>query len=348
VNEIYLQFLELANSVFKRRWAALLMAWVVCLAGWTFVVSRPNVYTASTRLYIDTGSVLQPLLKGLAIEEAAQPELEVLKRSLTSRSNLEKVARMTDLDLMATTPSQMERLLDSLRGRTRVVAQGASVISISYSDLDPVRARDVVSGITDIFIESNLGQNREEIEGAQIFLDRQIEQYERALEAAERRLADFKEEKLSILPNKDNYQFRIEELRSEIDDAEASLERARVRRAELRQTLNEAPVSDTAAQIFEAEQELNDLRTRFTERHPDVVALRRKIDVLREMNEASADKLDGMTRGRPVNQATGGSQTSEGGANYSNLRLELSRSEADVAAYADKVERLKQLLVTTK
>jgi uncharacterized protein involved in exopolysaccharide biosynthesis len=174
VNELYTQFLELANAVWRRRWMALLVAWIICIAGWAFVVSKPNFYTSTARLYVDTESILSPLLKGLAVEENVRPEIEVLKRSLTSRSNLEKVARLTDLDITATTPAQMQFLLNSIKSRTSLESQGLSVVSISYTDLDPVRARDVTAALTDIFIEMNLGEDREEFEDAQLFLDRQI------------------------------------------------------------------------------------------------------------------------------------------------------------------------------
>ena len=339
MNELYTQFLELANAVWRKRWMALLVAWIICIAGWAFVTSKPNFYTSTARLYVDTESILSPLLKGLAVEENVKPEIEVLNRSLTSRSNLEKVARLTDLDITATTPAQMQYLLDSIKSRTTLESQGLSVISISYTDRDPVRARDVTAALTDIFIEMNLGENREEFDDAQLFLDRQIEQYEKALGAAEQRLANFKEEKLSMLPNQDNYQFRVEELRAQVDEAAGSLRRARINRDEIRRRLNQAPVSETSSRIFEAEQELSELLTRYTERHPDVIALRRKIEVLKGRNQASSDEgsagdsLGGLS---PIRAGSAG----EADGGYSQLRLELGQAEADVAAYQDRVNRL--------
>src|SRR5262249_38268675 len=157
------------------------------------VISKPSTYTASTRIFLDTATLLKPLLEGLAIEPDVNTELEVMKQTLTTRSNLEKVARITDLDITAATPVEMERLLDGLRNRTIVQTDGRFLLSISYRDTDPVRARDVVQALTRVFIDTNLGTTREEIADAEIFLDRQIAQYEKALETAEQQLVKFKE-----------------------------------------------------------------------------------------------------------------------------------------------------------
>ena len=252
------------------------MAWAVCLLGWTFVVSRPETYTASTRIFLDTATFLKPLLEGLAIERDVTTELEVMRQTLTTRANLEKVARLTDLDVLATTPAQMERLIDGLRARTDIETDGRFLLTIKYQDPDPVRARDVVEAIGRTFIDNNLGSTREEMESAQLFLDRQIELYERELVAAEQRLARFKEERLSKLPDQENYRFRIDEMRSQLEEAQANLKRARTRQAQLRHRLEQAPVSADTLQFFEAEQELARLRSLYTEKHPEVIAARRK------------------------------------------------------------------------
>ncbi len=331
MGELYGQLIALANAAWKRRWSALVSAWIVCLIGWTFVVSRPDFYTASTRVFLDTATFLQPLLEGLAIERDVTTELEVMRQTLTTRANLEKVARLTDLDVLAATPSQMERLLDGLRNRIQVETDGRFLLTIKYQDTDPVRARDVVEAISRTFIENNLGTTREEIESAQLFLDRQIELYQRELIAAEQRLARFKEERLSKLPDQESYRFRIDEMRSQLEEAEANLKRARTRQAQLRRRLEEAPISAGTLQIAEAEQELARLRSLYTERHPEVIAARRQLEILRS-EPLSYD----LSASMPASADEARQQVS--------LEVALSEAEADAAAYADQVGRLRERL----
>src|SRR5262245_6949072 len=99
VHELYTQFLHLLNAVWHRRWAALGASWLVAVLGWALVVALPNTYTSSTRIFIDATSIMKPVLEGLAIDWDLNLDPEVMKQTLTTRANLERVARMTDLDL---------------------------------------------------------------------------------------------------------------------------------------------------------------------------------------------------------------------------------------------------------
>ena len=44
------------------------MAWLVAIVGWVAVQFVPDTYTARTQVYVDTESLLQPLLAGLAVD----------------------------------------------------------------------------------------------------------------------------------------------------------------------------------------------------------------------------------------------------------------------------------------
>jgi polysaccharide chain length determinant protein (PEP-CTERM system associated) len=334
MNQTYVQLIEISNAVWKRRWKALSVAWVICLLGWLFVVSKPDFYTSSTRIFLDTASVLKPLLEGLAVERDSKIELEVMKQTLTTRASLEKVARKTDLDIFATNPVQMQRLLDGLKGRTTVNTEGAFLLVISYRDTDPVRARDVVQAIGETFIESNLGENRAEIEDAQIFLDRQIAEYERALRISEERLAKFKETELSTLPDQQNYLFRLEQMRAELSEAESDLQLARVQRGRLLKQVEQAPASEQAIEIVKAEQELKQMLTKFTQQHPDLLAQKRKIALLREEGNVSPSEE---ARAR---RALAG-EASVSWEKYNDAQLKLGEVETLLAGHSERVRRLR-------
>jgi len=57
-----------ARSVWRQRWLVLLAAWIVSVAGWTYVTQIPDQYEAEARVHVDTQSILRPLLEGLAVE----------------------------------------------------------------------------------------------------------------------------------------------------------------------------------------------------------------------------------------------------------------------------------------
>ena len=83
----------------------------------------------------------------------------------------------------------MDLLLEGLRNRTSVLATRENLFSIGYSDSEPQRAHDVVQALLAIFVESNIGENRKDLDFAQDFIEDQIEDYERKLQEAENELA---------------------------------------------------------------------------------------------------------------------------------------------------------------
>jgi polysaccharide chain length determinant protein (PEP-CTERM system associated) len=180
MQELLDQVISFVRGAWRFRWYFHLIAWPICIAGWAFVYKMPDQYEASARVYVDTQSVLRPLLRGLAVQTNIEREVEVMTRTILSRPNLEKIARMTDMDLEAKTPEDMEKLLDRLRraihfssGRSR-----ENLYTITYVDKDPERGKQVVQSLLTLFVETSLGDTRKDTNVAQRFLDDQIKEYE--------------------------------------------------------------------------------------------------------------------------------------------------------------------------
>ena len=68
MNEQITQLYGYLHGMWRYRWSALVIAWIVALLGWPLVFSLPDQFMAKTVVYVDTTSVLKPLLNGLAHE----------------------------------------------------------------------------------------------------------------------------------------------------------------------------------------------------------------------------------------------------------------------------------------
>src|SRR4051812_26300264 len=105
-------FRSYLRMIWLYRWVMLLVAGIICIAGWFVVLAMPNQYQVNAKLFIDTRSMLRPLLKGLVINDSLlQDTVALMRRTLLTRPNLEELARRTDLDLMAKTPAEFDRLI---------------------------------------------------------------------------------------------------------------------------------------------------------------------------------------------------------------------------------------------
>ena len=355
MDNVYSQFLFYANSLWRRRWLAVGVAWIMCLLGWFATALIPDTYTSSGRIYVDTSNTLRPLLEGLAVETDVGAEVRVMQQTLLSRPNLEAVARMTDLDITATTPGEIEKLLDSLHKRTTIRAEQSNLFTISFADADPQLARDVVQALITIFVESNLGQSRTEMDAARRFIDRKISEYSKQLEEAEQRLAVFKQSNLNLLPGQAGYHARLERAEQDLVNAEIDLKDAVTRSTVLRRELetmpeviestseiigvftgSQGPPSDVAVRLFEIEKQLDDMLTQYTAKHPDVVRLKRRLAVLEEemAKELSAD-------GGPMGAAPQAPTTRNTEPNpvFAEVKLRLIQEESDIETLKSRVNR---------
>ena len=114
MNEQLIQIYGYLHGMWRYRWSALLVTWLLALGAWIYVFMLPNQYSAKAVVYIDTTSVITPLLKGLAPETDTQNELAVMSRVLLSRANLLTVIRETDMDLEINSPEERELLVEEL------------------------------------------------------------------------------------------------------------------------------------------------------------------------------------------------------------------------------------------
>src|ERR1700730_17271749 len=91
--EVVEQLLAILRGMWQRRWIGLGVAWLAAIIGTIVVFRLPDKYEASARVYVDTQSLLQPLMAGMAISPDAGQQVSILSRLLLSRPNLEKIIR---------------------------------------------------------------------------------------------------------------------------------------------------------------------------------------------------------------------------------------------------------------
>ena len=350
--EIVSQILTYALAAWRRRGIAIAITWIMAAIGWSVVALMPDNYRSSAIVHVDTASVLEPLLSGLTVDLDLQAEVELMQRTLLSRPNIETVLRDTDLDLSADTVAESDQLIQDLTTAISVRRQGDDLFNISFEHHDPQLARDVVQSLLTIFVERNLGHSRGDMDAARRFIENQIEIYEVKLTEAERRIADFRQRNMGVLQGRNTPMQSFEDSRQRVEDLRAQLREAQVRRTTLKRELDNipqflpaettgfgsGPPTNTAVQIMEAEEALDILKARYTDKHPDVIAAKRRLDSLlnQQEKELAAAAETTATLGADSDPAI---DTPTGASNpiYEQLKVQLVDQEASIASLRDRV-----------
>jgi polysaccharide chain length determinant protein (PEP-CTERM system associated) len=193
MQEIVQQVLVILRGMWKFRWPGLVVAWVGAIIGVVVVMKIPDQFEATARIYVDTDSILKPLMAGLTVQPNVEQQIGMLSRTLISRPNLEKLIRMADLDLKNAGRNDQEALIQKLTDGIRIsTAGGLNLYSMSYRDSEPERAKRVIQSMVSIFVESGLGTSRKDTDSAKTFLNEQIKTFEARLEEAEARMKEFR------------------------------------------------------------------------------------------------------------------------------------------------------------
>src|SRR5215471_1422984 len=180
MDELLRQAISILHGMWHRRWIGLVAAWILAIAGTVFVMRLPDVYEASARIYVDTQSVLKPLMQGLAVQPNVDQQVMILSRTLISRPNVEKLIRMADVDLGLKSKADQDAKVDDLMKTLKIAGTGGdNLYTLSYRDANPDQAKRLVQSLVSIFIESNLGDKRKDSDSAKKFIEAQIKVYER-------------------------------------------------------------------------------------------------------------------------------------------------------------------------
>ncbi len=333
MHEVLAQLRGHAIGVWRHRWYVIIAAWIISIVGWIVIYNIPDRFEATARVYVNTQSLLKPLLAGLAVQPNTNQQVAVMANTLINRPNLEKVARMTDIDLGAKTPAQMESVINGLGERIRLQGIGPDDYMIAYENKDPALAKKVVQSLLSIFVESGLGNNRKDIASSQKFIEEQLKEYESKLVDAENALKEFKQKNVGIMRGEtgQDYYAELVAAKSQVNDAALSLREAEDRRNSLKQQLSgDDPtlLSDVTesnsslkydARIEALNKDLDTLRLKYTEQHPDIVATKRLIA------ELEASKAKDLKLKKPSSNLTQSSF-------YQQLNLSLAEAEANAAS----------------
>lgn len=359
MQELLAQLSSIARGMWRFRWAGVLVAWVVAAVATVVVFRIPNQYESSARIYVDTQSILKPLMSGLAVQPNIEQQIGMLSRTLISRPNLEKLVRMADLDLGAASKVQQDKLYEDLTRDIRINSTSRdNLFTLTYKNSDQEKAKRVIQSLVSIFVESSLGASRKDTDSARVFLDEQIRNFETKLEEAEARVKQFRLRNLEMQsPDGTDAATRMASLSRQLEDARLQLREAEKARDAAKTQLNAAKsvssdvvvkslLEESTVQVSTPEidgridaqkRNLDALLQRFTEQHPDVVNARRLIkDLETQKAREVADLRKKLAQSSAVGPGGGQGQQSQSLA-VQELNRMLAASEVQVAALQARV-----------
>lgn len=259
------------RRIWLYRWLIVLAAVPLFAGAAFFIVRMPKIYESTAQIYVDKQTAVAAATEHVSLVGGNFGSGYVIQKTLLNDNNLHALLFRINPAARSLDRGGLANATAALRGRIRIDPdQGDGFFQIHYMDTDPVRARDVVQMLLDGFINANLARNRVELENAVAFLDRQIASYATKLNDAEKALAKFRSAHPDIVDARNPAV--VANAASAVASARAAYEAALARPSR--------GSSGEDGQIAALRAHIAELRARFTDQYPDVVAEQHRLDTL--------------------------------------------------------------------
>ncbi|MGQ0793000.1 MAG: XrtA system polysaccharide chain length determinant [Deltaproteobacteria bacterium] len=253
-----------------------------------FAFLMTEVYQAKTLVLVQREVIQNPLGKGALNPEDANKKLAILKQVITSRRFVQETMNKVGIDARAQNPGQYERLLsNTIEKITITLKEKSGTFEIAYQDKDPKTAAFFVNTITGIYTDFVLSGKQGQSYTAFQFLKEQIKVYEQKLVVSEKALREFKETHFDYLPeNRNNNLARLNALSAALTQIDFATREAQIRRnavvsgASVSARGGSVTLSPQTAFLIAKKNQLSQLLSRYTDKHPDIIALRQEIAAL--------------------------------------------------------------------
>jgi polysaccharide chain length determinant protein (PEP-CTERM system associated) len=298
-------------AVWKRRkWLAILAFAAVFPAGATITMVLPQIYQSSATVLVVGQQVpvdfVRPTVTG-----NLDTMLQTISQEILRRSRLEELIEKFSLYPSLRGQVSPEALVERMRRDIEIKPTGIDRAGVTVSFVIKYQGRDaqtvakVTNTLASYYIEENMKVRERQATGTAEFLRVQLTEVKGRLEAQEQRLSDFKRKHLGELPSQLEANLAtLERLNTRFRLNGEKQIRVREQRQELARLVesmaalnNTAPVTTTTrpstttkrgpggpvvadantVRLAKMKQDLADLRTRFSDRYPDVLQLQAEI-----------------------------------------------------------------------
>ncbi|HEV8329827.1 MAG TPA: Wzz/FepE/Etk N-terminal domain-containing protein [Steroidobacteraceae bacterium] len=298
-------FGDYLGIVRKRKHLLFLIGLPILALGALAALILPDVYRSSALIEIEGSESARQNVADVTLQDAiarqsdeplyADQYVQSLSTAVLSDENLSKLLAKEQLydDQKEDPKGALMRLgkdvkvdmvtvpiLDPESGREREVV---TAFTVSYDNLDPQRSYAGAKWLTQAFLEGNRQDRRSYASGTAKFFASEAERMRKRVGELEGKLAEFKAKNVGQLPELNDLNMNsMDRAENEINSVESQLQGLRRERvflvAQLQQARSTGPET-TSVNALEAEYKQKSAI--YDSNHPDMISLRRQIDMMR-------------------------------------------------------------------
>ena len=299
------------SEIFLRRiWYILISFGVIMSGSVLYAYYSPKEYMATTLILVTPQKVPEQFVMP-TVTSKIEDRLQSIGQEIMSRTRLEQIISEFKLYPEEAKSKSKEEIVELMRKNIRVEIKGKEgYFTISYIGGDPKVVTTVTNKLASLFIEENLKLREQQAQGTSEFLSIELNNTKTKLEEQEKAITLFKRQFVGELPEQREANLRLlEQIQLLYQRIGESLRAAQDRRlviqkqiadteqwvtamAHPKETREETPLliplpsrqeaakDPQEIQLEQLRNSLLDLQAKYTERHPDILIVKRRIEEL--------------------------------------------------------------------
>jgi polysaccharide biosynthesis transport protein len=296
----------------RRKWlitlSTLLAGTLAATAGY-FI---PNKYRATTVIMVDPRKVPDNFVAPTVASSIAD-RLATLRQRIISSTNLTDVMdqmklypelreRKTREELVLLMSKNIDILVSPPSGD-----RGEGTFRISFQSTNPQEAAAVTNRLASRFIEENVKARESEVQGTSQFIDQELAEAKQELQQKEEKIRQIKSQYISDLPESQAIHVQaLSSLQLDLRSEEDAISRAQQQKVYYQSQLLGQPqvvnldgnnensgLIPLQTQLAQAQTQLDSLRSRYGQNHPDVLKKTAEVnELVRRLREAKDENAD--------------------------------------------------------
>ena len=351
--------------VLRRIWYIIIPVIVVMIGAVLYAYTSPKLYRSATLILVTPQKVPEAFVRPTVTSTIGE-RLQSIGQEIMSRTRLEQIISELKLYQDEARSSSLEGIVELMRKDIEVKIKGKEgYFTISYIGKDPKVVTVVTNKLASLFIEENLKLREQQAQGTSEFLSTELEATKAKLEEQEKMVARFRTQFMGELPEQREANLRVlEQLQLQYQRIGDSLRAAQDRRLIIQKQLSDLELviaseesargtssltgrnrSSQETQLEQFRNQLSDLQTKYTEKHPDILIVRKRIAELEaEIEKSKLEKEKGLKEGGQSLSVDPRYRETKDRLMITEREIERLREEdvkvrAQMAKYSERVEK---------
>jgi polysaccharide chain length determinant protein (PEP-CTERM system associated) len=342
---------NILNSFYERKGLIIGVTLVVFLLGVYTAILLPNVYQSSSLVLITPQRVPASFVTSTITTDLGD-RMQSIIQGILSRTQLERIVREFDLYPSNNSSSAIEDRIERLRKAIKVELRRNNVFQLSFESNDPRKAQQVTGRLAALFIEQNLEIREQQAMGTKSFMTAETDRLRKELEEQETVVNQYKAAHRYELPDQMDSNLRsLEQVRREMEASNQRLTALQERKgilqkqnvesdilgADLLGTSITTPAEDGGQNIKVQmrKKELETLLQRYSNKHPDVIRIKKEIEALEAETHTAAPA-----------KATAGSSLSSGNPLKQVLQSQITDIDSEIQTLQAQRDQIREQIAT--